>query len=162
MSFQDYEAAIRLIEDNADLLTCIGTRPKELIQKAEERLGLSFPMSYKEFLLKFGAMSFGAEEIYGIVREDFDNSRVPDAIWFTLVERKQVNLPNHLLVIYDTGSEELYCLDFSRLNSESEPAVVVFVPGVDLEYQRYEVISSDFGEFLLRRIKWDLTFRERV
>lgn len=115
-----------------------------------------FPRSYRDFLFNFGAMSFGAEEFYGIVREDFDNSRVPDAIWYTLVERKEAQLPSNLLVIYDTGSEELFCLDFSKLSSEGEPAVVVFVPGVDLEYQKYEVISGDFGEFLLQKVNLEL------
>ena len=106
-------------------------------------------------MLNFGAMSFGSEEFYGIVREDFDNSRVPDAIWYTLVERKQVAMPSNLLVVYDTGNEELFCFDFTKLASEGgAPAVVVFVPGVvDLGYQKYEVISNDFGELLLQRVK---------
>jgi hypothetical protein len=156
MSFREYEEAITLIEKNEESINCIGGCSESLIKKAEERLKLSFPKSYREFLLKFGAMSFGAEEFYGIVRENFDNSRIPDAIWYTLMERKEVNLPTHLLVVYDTGSEELFCLDFHNLNSEGEPAVVVFVPGVDLEYQKYEVISRDFGEFLLQRVKVEL------
>lgn len=156
MSFREYEEAVKLIEKNEELTNCIGGCSETLIKKAEERLNLSFPKSYREFLRKFGAMSFGAEEFYGIVREDFDNSRIPDAIWYTLMERKEVNLPTHLVIVYDTGSEELFCLDFSKLNSESEPAIVVFVPGVDLEYQKHEVISADFGAFLLQRVKIEL------
>lgn len=156
MSYKDYEEAIRLIHDNHENLSCIGGRSDELIKKAEERLNLKFSNIYKDFLQNFGAMSFGAEEFYGLVREDFDNSRIPDAIWYTLVERIQVSLPDTLLVIYDTGSEELFCLDFRKLTSEGEPAVVVFVPGVDLDYQKYEIIANDFGEFLLKRIKIEL------
>ena len=119
-------------------------------------MGLSFSTTYRKFLLKYGALIFGAEEIYGIVRENFDSSRIPDAIWYTLVERKEVELPNNLLVIYDTGREELFCLDFNKASAENEPTVVVFVPGVDLVHQNYEVIASDFGEFLLQRVKIEL------
>ena len=156
MSFRDYEEALRLIETGNEITSFIGGASDLLIKKAEKKLNLSFSKSYKDFLLRFGAMSFGAEEFYGIVREDFDNSRIPDAIWYTLEERKKVNLPAHLLVFYDTGSEELFCLDFNKLNFEGEPKVVVFVPGVDLQYQSYEVISNDFGEFLLQRVKLEL------
>ena len=157
MSYKDYEEAVKLIQNNSDYLTCVGGCSERLIEKAENRLNLVFSKIYKEFLLNFGAMSFGSAEFYGIVREDFDNSRVPDAIWYTLVERKQVAMPSNLLIVYDTGSEELFCLDFTKLISEGgEPAIVVFVPGVDLKYQNYEVISNDFGEFLLQKVKLEL------
>lgn len=59
-----------------------------------------------------------------------------------------MNLPNNLLVIYDTGSEELFCLDFNQPNGK-EPRVVSFVPSIELEKQRYDVIANDFGDFLL-------------
>ncbi len=156
MSYRDFEEAIKLIQSNSDYLASVGGCSEDLIKKAEEKLNLNFSKIYKEFLLNFGAMSFGAEEFYGIVREDFDNSRIPDAIWYTLKERKEVLIPNHLLIVYDTGSEELFCLDFNKLTSENEPAVVVFIPGVDLEYQTYEIIAEDFGEFLLQRVKIEL------
>jgi antitoxin YobK len=156
MSFKDYEKALKLIETGKEITCFIGGASDILIKNAEKRLNLSFSKIYKDFLLRFGAMSFGTEEFYGIVNENFDNSRIPDAIWYTLEERKKVNLPDHLLVFYDTGSEELFCLDFNKLNFDGEPKVVVFVPGVDLQYQSYEVISNDFGEFLLQKVKLEL------
>ena len=156
MSYKDYEKAIKLIEENEDLKDDIGGCLPKLIEKAEKKLNLKFPKSYTEFLLKFGVLSFGSEEIYGIVREDFDNSRVPDAIWYTLVERREVKMPEWLLVIYDTGSEELFCLNFNSINDEGEPSVVSFVPGVEIEHQTYEKIAKDFGEFLLSRVQQEL------
>ena len=84
MIYKDYERAISLIEENGDITDDIGGCSLKLIETAEEKLSLKFPTSYKEFLMKFGALSFGAEEIYGIVKEDFENSRVPDAIYGTL------------------------------------------------------------------------------
>lgn len=156
MSYKDYEKAVKLIEENEDLKDDIGGCSHKLIELAEKKLNLKFPRSYKDFLLKFGVLSFGSEEIYGIVREDFDNSRVPDAIWYTLVERREVKMPEWLLVIYDTGSEELFCLNLNNINDEGEPIVVSFVPGLDIEYQTYEEIAKDFGEFLLSRVKLEL------
>lgn len=92
---------------------------------------------------------------FGINRTEF-NSSIPDAIWYTLTERKEANLPNNLLVIYDTGSEELFCLDFNTLDDKNEPRVVSFVPGMQLESQTYEIIANDFGDFLLDLVKEEL------
>ena len=61
---------------------------------------------------------------------DFENSSVPDAIWYTLTERRETNLPSNLLVIYDTGSDEFFCLDFNQYDYKGEPRVVSFLPGV--------------------------------
>lgn len=33
---------------------------------------------------------------------------------------------------------------------------MVYVPGIDNEYQTYEEIVDDFGEFLLERITFEL------
>ncbi|MDV2884706.1 SMI1/KNR4 family protein [Alkalihalophilus pseudofirmus] len=76
--------------------------------------------------------------MYGIFNNEFENSSVPDAIWFTLTERRESDLPANLLVIYDSGSDELFCLDFNQLDSIGEPKVVSFIPGVALDSQTYE------------------------
>ncbi|MFB1052104.1 SMI1/KNR4 family protein [Paraliobacillus sp. JSM ZJ581] len=149
MSVETYQKAKLIINDNEDLADFIGGRSNELIKFAEEKLGVKFIGLYLDYLQNFGVGNFGAQEIYGIINDDFENSSVPDAIWYTLTERKEINLPNNLLVIYDTGSDELFCLDFNQLDEKGEPKVVSFVPGIDLESQSYEVIANDFGDFLL-------------
>lgn len=111
---------------------------------------------YLDYLQTFSAGNFGAQEIYGIISADFENSSVPDAIWYTLSERKEINLPSNLLVIYDTGSDELFCLDFNQLDYKGEPKVVSYVPGVELENQTYEIIANDFGDFLLDLVKQEI------
>lgn len=149
MSVETYQKAKQIIQANEDMADFIGERTNELIKLAEEKLGVKFTGLYLDYLQTFGAGNFGAQEIYGIITDDFENSSVPDAIWYTLTERNEINLPNNLLVIYDTGSNELFCLDFNQLDEKGEPKVVSFVPGIDLESQRYEIIANDFGEFLL-------------
>lgn len=149
MSIQNYQKAVSIIEANKSKGFFAGPRTEELISLAEETLGLKFIGAYREYLKNYGAGNFGAQEIYGIINDDFENSSVPDGIWYTLTERNEIGLPNNFLIIYDTGSDELYCLDFQRLNSDNEPAVVSFVPGIDLNKQRYELLANDFGDFLL-------------
>jgi len=149
MSVKNYQKAKETILNEEEIADFVGGRADELISLAEEELGLKFTGLYLDYLKTFGAGNFGAQEIYGIIDENFESSSVPDAIWYTLTERKKINLPDNLLAIYDTGSDEIYCLDYSNLDNNGEPKVVAFVPGVDLESQTYEIIANDFGDFLL-------------
>lgn len=152
MGIGNYQKAVEIIMQNEHECYFAGSRSESDIFLAEKALGITFSGSYKEFLKQFGAGSIGSEEIYGISSLNFEKSTVPNAIWYTLSERKESNLPSNLLVIYSTGSDEIFCLDFNKLNLHSEPTVVVFVPGIDLIHQTYEVISEDFGDFLLERV----------
>jgi len=156
MSVETYQKAKQIISAQTDIADFVGGRSNDLISMAENELDLKFTGLYLDYLQTFGAGNFGAEEIYGIINDDFENSSVPDAIWYTLTERKETNLPNNLLVIYDTGSEELFCLDFNNLDDKNEPRVVSFVPGMQLESQTYEIIANDFGDFLLDLVKEEL------
>lgn len=149
MSVETYQKAKQIIQTDEDRADFIGGRTNELIKLAEEELGVKFTGLYLDYLRTFGAGNFGAQEVYGIIHDNFENSSVPDAIWYTLTERKEINLPNNLLVIFDTGSDELFCLDFNQLDEKGEPKVVSFVPGIELESQSYEIIANDFGDFLL-------------
>lgn len=156
MSVKNYQKAKETILNEEEIADFVGGRADELISLAEEELGLKFNGLYFDYLKTFGAGNFGAQEIYGIIDENFESSSVPDAIWYTLTERKEMNLPDNLLAIYDTGSDEIYCLDYSNLDNNGEPKVVAFVPGVDLESQTYEIIANDFGDFLLDLIRQEV------
>ena len=140
------------MEENKDKCYFIGHRSEALIRLAEEKLGLKFPDTYRYFIEKYGAGNYGSAEIFGIVDDDFENSSVPDAIWYTLTERDEINLPLNLLIIYNTGDEALYCLDFNRRNEAGEPAVISFIPGIDFEEQEHKIIANDFGDFLLELV----------
>ena len=152
MSYVNYQKAIEIMSENKDKCHFIGERSQELIMKAEDLLEIKFSVIYKNFLINYGAGNYGSEEILGIIDDDFEESSVPDAIWYTLTEREDVNLPKNLVVIYETGSDEIFCLDFNNLNQEKEPAVVAYIPGEDNKNQRYEKIANDFGDFLLQLV----------
>lgn len=154
MSEKDYKKAKKLILKNEDEADFEGGQPDELIRKAEKLLNLKFSGSYLDFLQTFGAGSFGSEEIFGVLGEDFENSSIPDAVWYTLSLRKQVNLPESYLVIYELGDGEVYCLDFQDLNEFNEPKVVSIELGEN-EFEP-EWIADGFGEFLLELAKEEL------
>lgn len=156
MSSEAYQQAKHIILTNEEMADFVGECSTELIKMAEEKIGLRFSGLYLDYLLTFGAGNFGTQEIYGIINNDFEHSSVPDAIWYTLTERREINLPKNLLVIYDTGSDELFCLDFNKQDINGEPEVVSFVPGVELKYQEYNVVANDFGDFLLDLVNQEL------
>lgn len=141
-----YEAKKIILNDTEGKSDFLGNLDLELINKAEESLGLKFTGVYLEFLKEFGLGSYGGQEIFGI----------PDGLRHTLDERKEYSLPENLFIIHNTGSgHELFCLDFNQLNEDNEPKVVLYDPTVGLGYQTYEVIAEDFGDFLL-----DLIYEE--
>lgn len=156
MSSKTYQKAKKIIKKNKDLADFEGKKSAELIAKAEAAVGLKFTGSYLDYLQTFGAGNFGSEEVFGIIDEDFEDSSVPDAIWYTLNLRKDINLPANFLAIYDTGSDEVFCLDFNDMDAEGEPKVVALDPAYALSNQTLEVIADDFGNFLLDLIEEEL------
>ena len=156
MSIDNYSKAIKVINANKESSFFAGSNSEVLVSKAEKALGIMFSSQYRKFVLDYGAGSIGAEEIYGIVDEDFENSSIPNGIWFTLTERQEIEIPENLLVICDRGNDEFFCLDFNKKNKDGEPPVVVFVPGVENEHQTYEIIAEDFGSYLLQVVEQEL------
>ncbi|MFJ8258568.1 SMI1/KNR4 family protein [Peribacillus asahii] len=156
MSWSNYEKAIELLEQNQEECDFEGLRSENLIEKAETVLGIKFSKIYRHFLINYGAGNFGSQEVFGVIHDDFINSGVPDAIWYTMIERRDSRLSDNFLIIYDTGIDEVYCLDFNKLNGENEPAVVSINLGIDFSEQSIELIADDFGDFLLELIQEEL------
>lgn len=141
MSDRDYERAAKLVADHPDLADFAGRRDEELVQAAERALGVRFPSTYRRFLRDFGAGSFGGQEIYGVIDEDFEDSGIPDAVWATRSLRAEGAISDDLVAIYATGDGEQLCV---RSGAAKEP-VVAIRPGSDDEP---EVVAADFGAWL--------------
>lgn len=156
MSIKTYQKAKKIILKNKDLADFEGQKSGELIAKAEAAVGLKFTGSYLDYLQTFGAGNFGSEEVYGIIDEDFEDSSVPDAIWYTLNLRKSINLPANFLAMYYTGSDEVFCLDFNSTKATGESKVVALDSTYALEDQTLETIANDFGDFLLELVEEEL------
>lgn len=155
MGMAEYQKAKEMILKYPGKSRFVGSRSVVLLDQAELVLGIRFPPSYRAFLLDFGAGNFGAFEIYGVIDGDFANSSVPDAIWFTLTERRESDFPANLLVIGDAGTGELYCLRVSASANEGE--VVLTNPGAVVNESIGQPISQDFGCFLLENVQQQMT-----
>ncbi|WP_129688239.1 SMI1/KNR4 family protein [Gottfriedia acidiceleris] len=157
MSWSNYEKALALLEENKVNCDYIGECSDLLIEKAEIALGLKFPNIYRHFIRKYGAGVFATWDILGITNENIYesyNPDYPDAIKFTLLKRKENNLPKNFISIIDYDYDILYCLDFNKLNDKSEPAVVNF--NIGEEFGEQELIAEDFGDFLLDIIQAEI------
>jgi len=129
-----------------------GNITEELIINAENYLKLKFPKSYREFLLEYGNGFFNGHEFYGICKEDFINSSIPDAIWLTMNERNKFNLDSSLILIKESR-EYYFAIDTSR-NINGENPIIDLVPGVKKE--ECEIAANDFGTFFLNEVLYSL------
>jgi antitoxin YobK len=145
----DLEEAVELIELNDDRADFDGPKSESLLNKAEQTLGLPFPATYRAFLSRLGCGDISGAEFYGVIKDDFDNSAVPDAIWLTLRQRQIGQAPSSLILIGSTGDGGYYALDCSKSSDGSEAPVVEWWPGP----KKQSAIAKDFGEFFLRGVR---------
>jgi hypothetical protein len=147
--------AAELIEANYDLAEFVGPVPYEEVWVAEGQLGVTFPDSYREFLQKFGAGSFGGQAIYGLGVAD---TGLPNVVWATEAVRASDDFfPGDLVVLQDTGQGDLLCLATSRMREDNECPVVQWIPEMSFEEQAFEVVNSTFAHLLLRLVRIALT-----
>ena len=140
--------AAEIIEANPQLADFAGGVPFEEVWVAEQRLEVTFPNSYREFLQRYGAGSFGGVLIHGLGVPEDD---LPHVVFATEALREADDFfPADLVVIQDTGEGDLLCLVTSRLNDDNECPVVQWIPELTFEEQAFEVINTTFAHFLLR------------
>jgi len=149
MSMEDLEEAFELVEANDGQADFDGTKPEDLLNRAEQSLGLTFPATYRAFLSRLGCGGVTGVEFYGVIKNDFVNSSAPDAIWVTLDERRSFNLPASHIIVSSTGDGGYYAIDCSKSSGENESPVVEWWAGP----QQQREIAKDFGEFFLRSIR---------
>ena len=152
MSMRDYEEALALVEDHLDEAD-FEAQPEERVQRAEQALGIRFPPSYRRFLLELGAGGVGSEEIYGLVDDDFEDSRPPQAVGLTRELRRDGQISDDLVVIYNLGQGSYFALDTSRTGADGEAPVVSFTPGLNSAGDDLEVVAPDFGSFFLETVR---------
>ena len=145
MPLKDYLNAKKIIQTN-DSGDFEGQKDQNLIQTAENALGLVFPPTYKSFLLDFGCGEINGHEIYGIISDKFENSSVPNGIWLTLDERKTSKLPSNLIII-SQGYDGYLAIDVSQKNTENENPIIEWIPGNP--NNSLTPIFNDFGVYFL-------------
>ncbi|MEG0380585.1 MAG: SMI1/KNR4 family protein [Kurthia sp.] len=144
-----YELVKENILKYPDELEYFSNVSSELVAKFEKELNIELKGSYKKFLLDFGYLSFGALEIFGIPHKKLlkQNEDYTNALAYTIESRNEINLSENLIVIYNFGNGELYCLDLST----DIPKVVSIWderPEGDQNPPITEVIAESFEDFL--------------
>lgn len=142
------DKALEIIEANIEESDFIGEIDEKTIIEAENKLNVKFPKSYREFLKQYGLGDIFGEEIYGLGTEE---TGIPNLVWITNKFREKESLPNNLICFYFADDGEYFCLDCSKvqgINDDNAP-VVSYVSGIPLSEQPFEIISKNFGDFLL-------------
>lgn len=142
---------LKIINANSSEIRISGNKPTEWIIKAESMLECKFPTSYKLFLEKWGVLRFDGNEYYGIVKDDFENSGIPDVVWFNMRRRFQDNFPKHLIIFKDNlDSSEYLCIDVSKIDDNGECPVVVW-NNINKEIE--QTLDANFGDILLEDLE---------
>jgi len=153
MALDELRAGLALVDEHSDEAEFAGVRPDVLVEQAEQRLGVTFPPSYRAFVSELGAGDIAGEEFYGVLSEDFENSGVPDGIWMTLRERDDSGLPNALVVVHSPGDGTLHAIDTSLAGDADEAPVVAWVPGTSTPDDELEAVAPDFGTFFRQTVE---------
>ena len=140
--------AAELIEAFPEYANFAGGVPFEEVWVAEQQLAVTFPDSYRDYLQRYGAGSFGGLVIFGL---GVPPNSEPNVVYATELMRKADDFfPGDLVPVMDTGEGDILCLAISRLNEENECPVVQWIPEMSFEEQMFEVINTTFAHLLLR------------
>lgn len=154
MSYQNYKEAIELAP-KCKYYTTVGGKSLEEIIKSEEMLGIKFSKQCREFYEQYGYLSFFGNEIFGIAPDDDSGELEGNSVAYALNDREENGLPVDWIPVYNFDDGYMAYLDYSSLNDEGEPRVIV--AGYNgSEYQVEETIAEDFGEFILQLVKQQL------
>jgi hypothetical protein len=144
-----FRQALRLIERSGEG-DFTGPIPQQIVEDAEELLGVRFPPSYRQFLLKLGCGDVAGAEFYGIVDDNLAQGPIPNGIWLTLDERENGKLPPKMVLVGFTGMSGYYALDLSRAGENREAPVVMWQAGAPAA--ACPIIAKDFGTFFLDEV----------
>ncbi len=154
MSYQNFKEAMELAPQ-CKFYTTDGGKTKEEIQRSEELLQLKFSRQCTEFYEKYGYMSFFGTEIFGIDPDDDSGELEGNSVAYALHDREEYHLPANWLPLYDFEDGNMAYLDYSCLNAEKEPRVIMASYNGS-EYEVADVLAEDLGEFILQLVQEQL------
>ncbi|OUS14093.1 cell wall assembly/cell proliferation coordinating protein [Gammaproteobacteria bacterium 53_120_T64] len=151
MSIEKIEKAGWIMEKSGEEILSCGGASDELITATERLLG-ELPDDYKYFLKKYGALSFEAEEFYGITKSGLEGQSVPCVIFCTQVARERGDISKDMIKIKSSGYGQSFSIDISQINKDGAAPVVE----TEISYKHdgnKSVIANSFSEFLLAEIQ---------
>lgn len=122
----------------------------EWIEKAERRLGVALPPSYKWWLKNYSGGEIGREEIYSIYERDFENVFGGDIVFMAIRNEKHGLSPKQTIYLSKTGLDEAFYFSTSQPDSNQEYPIFV----VDHTDGSETLYASNFLEFLQKRIEF--------
>ena len=148
MSYQNFKKAIELAQQCNGYWDG-GGKPSEIVAKAEKLVGIKFSRQNDQYFNKYGFIEFFGSEIFGIVKDDFAGTHAGCAIEATLQDRKNLSLPPKWITLYFFDDGYYGYLDYSQLNEEGEPPVIMAIYN-GKEFVMVEKVAEDLGDFLLK------------
>jgi antitoxin YobK len=158
MGMDEYERAAKLIRENAEDSLLSGPKPEELVAKAEAKLGVTFPLTYRRFLLEFGGGPFAGSAFFGVFDDDFDTQGAYDVVSRTLDVRREAGFPDNVVAVYDYEDGDLGCLELA--GDGDEAPVIALTPGFPVDVNERDEVAPDFGTFLLKEVKSAIESRQ--
>jgi len=154
MSYVNFKTAMELAP-NCKFYTIAGGKSEEEILSAEKILGISFSKQCKDFYLTYGYLSFYGNEIFGFDLDDDSGILEGNSVAYALNDRREFNLPKEWIPIYNFEDGNMAYLDYSVLNEENEPRVIMALYN-GKEYEIMQILAEDFGDFVLQLVKEQL------
>lgn len=128
----------RILVEHPELADCGATQSAELIEAAERSLGTRFPASFKDYLSRWGHISFGPNEYFGLGGASFG------VVERTMFAREHNGIPPMLVAVCDHDGDEFVCLKTDGLKDGECPVVIWDVPSRTISRTR----ADSFGAFL--------------
>lgn len=141
--YDEIKQIIEEAEDDVDFAEFGEGISDEWIDKAEERLNIKFPSSYKWWLKNYGGGEIYGDEIYSIYEMDFDTADGGDIVYMYELNKKSNQYPDNMLVICER-EDEIFYFDTSKVGEDNEYPIY--------EYYTRELYANDFIEFLKKMI----------
>jgi SMI1 / KNR4 family. len=151
MSYSNYEKALTLAKSCNGYFIGEG-KSISIINEAQNLLDIKFSKQLRNYLGTVGFIEFDGHEFYGIVKDDFSSIPEGNIVEYALFDRKKYNLPKEWIPIYNFDDGYMAYLDYSYLNDEGEPRVIM-TTNTGKNYKVLEVIAEDLGDFLLQMIE---------
>ena len=123
------------------------------IEMAERECGLTFPKSYKEFLLHLGWIDCPFITVCGLGSDADWRTNLMAIVqsWWHEVDA-DIRLPRNLIPVVDDGSGNVYCLDVSQMQESECPVVFWDHESFEGAEQVPVRVGSDFYSWLVNEI----------
>lgn len=144
----EIEKADNLMRASGYPIRMSGGISESIINDMEKRLKCKFPLSYRDFLKRYGRLAFLSTEFYGFTKDGFDAEKSPSAIWVTETNRKRGDLADDMICVMATGFGPYFALATSKIDASGECPVVLVAKEVPADYHNL----GNFGAFFLSEI----------